>query len=210
MPRKSTSVPLSGYWNALLGGDPTLLEERSGTGGVRPSGFLVRYLVGKLSLINRRLFVIKHVNIKQCKWNSLEHMQEYVPVQTTASEDCGTRAKRREMDLKDREERGSSSNDKKNKVEENISNWLFGFNVYMSVMLEKKPDLAPSMIFYSNNILKAHHMYGSKAWLEYDRDFGWAKVEDPDISRDQTEVNVCLECVNTKVLGNRPQYLDVN
>ncbi|KAJ1189088.1 hypothetical protein NDU88_005839 [Pleurodeles waltl] len=42
--RKSTCVPVSGDWNALVGGvgDPTLLEERSGTGDVRPSGFLVR------------------------------------------------------------------------------------------------------------------------------------------------------------------------
>lgn len=30
-----------------------------------------RYLAGKLSLINIRLFVIKHVNIKQCNWIKL-------------------------------------------------------------------------------------------------------------------------------------------
>ncbi|KAJ1082042.1 hypothetical protein NDU88_002212 [Pleurodeles waltl] len=69
-------------------------------------------------------------------------------------------AKRREVDQKYEEGKGSSSNDKKNKVEANIMNWLFGFNVYMSVMLEKKPDLAASMIFYGNMILKAHQVYG--------------------------------------------------
>ncbi|KAJ1080204.1 hypothetical protein NDU88_000424 [Pleurodeles waltl] len=34
------------------------------------------------------------------------------------------------------------------------------------------------------------------AWLVYDRDFGWTKVEDRDIGWDQTEVNVWLECVS--------------
>ncbi|KAJ1145735.1 hypothetical protein NDU88_012019 [Pleurodeles waltl] len=62
------------------------------------------------------------------------------------------RAKRREVELKDKEGKASSSSDKKPRVEENITNWLFGFNVYMSVMLEKKPDLANSMTFYANKI----------------------------------------------------------
>ncbi|KAJ1185482.1 hypothetical protein NDU88_002274 [Pleurodeles waltl] len=67
------------------------------------------------------------------------------------------------------------------------------------VMLEKKPETGIAMICYANKILKAHHMYGGNAWLEYDRDFRWAKVEDPAIGWDQTEVNVWLECVNNKL-----------
>ncbi|KAJ1141598.1 hypothetical protein NDU88_007926 [Pleurodeles waltl] len=108
------------------------------------------------------------------------------------------RAKRREIESKDKDAKASSYTDKKTKIEENITNWLFGFNVFMSLMLEKKPEIGMSMIFYANKILKAHHMYGGNAWLEYDRDFRWAKVEDPDIGWDQTEVNVWLECVNNK------------
>ncbi|KAJ1186663.1 hypothetical protein NDU88_003444 [Pleurodeles waltl] len=60
------------------------------------------------------------------------------------------------------------------------------------VMLEKKPDLGIAMICYSNKILKSHHVYVGAAWLEYNRDFRWAKLEDPSIGWDQTEVNVWL------------------
>ncbi|KAJ1142072.1 hypothetical protein NDU88_008400 [Pleurodeles waltl] len=114
------------------------------------------------------------------------------------------RAKRREIESKDKDTKASSYTDKKPKIEENITNWLFGFNVFMSVMLEKKPEIGLSMIFYANKILKAHHMYGGNAWLEYDRDFRWAKVEDPAIGWDQTEVNVWLECVNNKLPSKQP------
>ncbi|KAJ1084516.1 hypothetical protein NDU88_004663 [Pleurodeles waltl] len=98
------------------------------------------------------------------------------------------RAKRRDVEPKDKDSKASSFSDKKPKLEENITNWLFGFNVFMSVMLEKKPEIGMAMICYANKILKAHHMYGGNAWLEYDRDFRWAKVEDPAIGWDQTEV----------------------
>ncbi|KAJ1218448.1 hypothetical protein NDU88_006028 [Pleurodeles waltl] len=114
------------------------------------------------------------------------------------------RTKRTEVDNKEKEVKTTSSGDKKPKVEENIMNWLFGFDVFMSVMLKKKPDLGISMIYYANKILKAQHTYGGSAWLEYDRDFRWAKVEDPSIGWDQTEVNVWLECVNNKVPGRQP------
>ncbi|KAJ1188915.1 hypothetical protein NDU88_005671 [Pleurodeles waltl] len=69
---------------------------------------------------------------------------------------------------------------------------------------EKKPELGTALIYYTNKILKAQHTYGGTAWLEYDRDFRWAKVEDPSIGWDQTEVNVWLECVNNKIPGTQP------
>ncbi|KAJ1166543.1 hypothetical protein NDU88_006943 [Pleurodeles waltl] len=114
------------------------------------------------------------------------------------------RARRREVEPKEKDSKASSFSDKKQKIEENIMNWLFGFNVFMSVMLEKKPETGIAMICYANKILKAHHVYGGNAWLEYDRDFRWAKVEDPAIGWDQTEVNVWLECVNNKLPSKQP------
>ncbi|KAJ1110229.1 hypothetical protein NDU88_007584 [Pleurodeles waltl] len=50
------------------------------------------------------------------------------------------RAKRRDVETKDKDSKASSSSDKKPKIEESITNWLFGFNVFMSVMLEKIPE----------------------------------------------------------------------
>ncbi|KAJ1107672.1 hypothetical protein NDU88_005062 [Pleurodeles waltl] len=114
------------------------------------------------------------------------------------------RAKRRDVETKAKDAKASSSSDKKPKIEESITNWLFGFNVFMSVMLKRKPESGIAMICYANKILKAHHMYGGNAWLEYDRDFRWAKVEDPAIGWDQTEVNVWLECVNNKLPSKQP------
>ncbi|KAJ1140151.1 hypothetical protein NDU88_006511 [Pleurodeles waltl] len=114
------------------------------------------------------------------------------------------RAKRREVETKEKDAKSSAFGEKKQKIEENITNWLFGYNVFMSVMLEKKPEIGIAMIFYGNKILKAHHAYGGNAWLEYDRDFRWAKVEDPAIGWDQTEVNVWLECVNNKLPTKQP------
>ncbi|KAJ1124348.1 hypothetical protein NDU88_002809 [Pleurodeles waltl] len=114
------------------------------------------------------------------------------------------RAKRREVETKEKDAKASSSIDRKPKVEESFTNWLFGFNVFMSVILEKKPESGIAMICYANKILRAHHMYGGNAWLEYERDFRWAKVEDPAIGWDQTEVNVWLECVNNKLPGKQP------
>ncbi|KAJ1090814.1 hypothetical protein NDU88_003943 [Pleurodeles waltl] len=114
------------------------------------------------------------------------------------------RAKRREVETKEKDTKSSAFGEKKQKIEENITNWLFGYNVFMTVMLEKKPEIGIAMIFYANKILKAHHAYGGNAWLEYDRDFRWAKVEDPAIGWDQTEVNVWLECVNNKLPTKQP------
>ncbi|KAJ1124209.1 hypothetical protein NDU88_002670 [Pleurodeles waltl] len=114
------------------------------------------------------------------------------------------RAKGREAESKDKEPKSSFFGDRKPKVEESITNWLLGFNVFMSVLLEKKPELGASLIYYANKILKAQHTYGGYAWLEYDRDFRWARVEDPSIEWDQTEVNVWLECVNNKASGRQP------
>ncbi|KAJ1080026.1 hypothetical protein NDU88_000248 [Pleurodeles waltl] len=114
------------------------------------------------------------------------------------------RAKRREIEVKEKEPKSSSYVERKPKIEENITNWLFGFNFFMSILLEKKTELGTSLIYYANKILKAQHTYGGLAWLEYDRDFCWAKVEDPSIGWDQTEVNVWLECVNNKVPGRQP------
>ncbi|KAJ1106017.1 hypothetical protein NDU88_003420 [Pleurodeles waltl] len=91
------------------------------------------------------------------------------------------RAKRREVETKEKDAKASSFGEKKQKIGENITNWLFGYNVFMSVMLEKKPETGIALICYANKILKAHHVYGGNAWLEYDRDFRWAKVEDPTI-----------------------------
>ncbi|KAJ1095868.1 hypothetical protein NDU88_001018 [Pleurodeles waltl] len=114
------------------------------------------------------------------------------------------RAKRREVEPKDKEPKSTFFGERKPRVEESITNWLLGFNVFMSVWLEKKPELASSLIYYANKILKAQHTYGGYAWLEYDRDFRWARVEDPSIGWDQTEVEVWLECVNNKVAGRQP------
>ncbi|KAJ1197239.1 hypothetical protein NDU88_001101 [Pleurodeles waltl] len=114
------------------------------------------------------------------------------------------RAKRREVEVKEKETKSSFYGERKPKVEESITNWLLGFNVFMSVLLEKKPELGTSLIYYANKIMKAQHTYGGTAWLEYDRDFRWAKVEDPSIGWDQTEVNVWLECVNNKGSGKLP------
>ncbi|KAJ1154028.1 hypothetical protein NDU88_006785 [Pleurodeles waltl] len=114
------------------------------------------------------------------------------------------RAKRREVETKEKDAKASSFGEKRQKIEENITNWLFIYNVFMSVMLEKKPETGIAMICYANKILKAHHLYGGNAWLEYDRDFRWAKVEDPAIGWDQTEVNVWLECVNNKLPSKQP------
>ncbi|KAJ1103841.1 hypothetical protein NDU88_001262 [Pleurodeles waltl] len=112
-------------------------------------------------------------------------------------------AKRRDVETKDKDAKASSSSDKKPKIEESITNWLFGFNVFMSVMLEKKPETGNAMICYANKILKAHHMYGGNAWLEYDRDFRWAKVEDPAIGWDQTEFGLSAAGVIYSFFGLR-------
>ncbi|KAJ1142700.1 hypothetical protein NDU88_009013 [Pleurodeles waltl] len=81
------------------------------------------------------------------------------------------RAKRREVETKEKEPTSSSYAERKPKIEESITNWLFGFNVFMSILLEKKTELGTSLIYYANKIVKAQHTYGGSAWLEYDRDF---------------------------------------
>ncbi|KAJ1113289.1 hypothetical protein NDU88_001542 [Pleurodeles waltl] len=52
------------------------------------------------------------------------------------------RPKRREGEVKEKEGKDNSSKEKKPKVEELIANWLFEFNVFMTVMLEKKQEQA--------------------------------------------------------------------
>ncbi|KAJ1164388.1 hypothetical protein NDU88_004828 [Pleurodeles waltl] len=48
------------------------------------------------------------------------------------------RAKRREVEGKEKEPKSSSYVERKPKIEENITNWLFGFNVFMSILMDKK------------------------------------------------------------------------
>ncbi|XP_078518075.1 uncharacterized protein LOC144782569 [Lissotriton helveticus] len=114
------------------------------------------------------------------------------------------RPKRREVESKEKEGKEGSFKDRKPRVEESITNWLFGFKVFSIVMLDKKPELAVPLICYANKILKAQTMYGGGSWLDYDRDFRWAKVDDPDMGWDQTEVNVWLESVNNKAPMKQP------
>ncbi|XP_078509826.1 uncharacterized protein LOC144769550 [Lissotriton helveticus] len=114
------------------------------------------------------------------------------------------RPKRREVETKEKDDKEGSFRERKPKVEESITNWLFGFNVFSIVMLEKKPELAAPLICYANKILKAQIMYGGGAWPDYDRDFRWAKVDDPDMGWDQTDVNVWLESVNNKAPMKQP------
>ncbi|XP_078530054.1 uncharacterized protein LOC144812318 [Lissotriton helveticus] len=114
------------------------------------------------------------------------------------------RPKRREVETKEKDGKEGSFRDRKPRVEESINNWLFGFNVFSIVMLEKKPELVIPLIGYANQILKAQTMYGGGAWLDYNRDFRWAKVDDPDMGWDQTEVNVWLESVNNKAPMKQP------
>lgn len=66
--------------------------------------------------------------------------------------------------------------------------------------------MAIPLIYYANKILKAHTVHGGTAWLDYDRDFRWAKVEDPDMGWDQTEVNVWLENVNSKAQSTKQPF----
>ncbi|KAJ1120605.1 hypothetical protein NDU88_008767 [Pleurodeles waltl] len=72
----------------------------------------------------------------------------------------------------------------------------------------KKPELGISMICYANKILRAHHMYGGNSWLEYDRDFRWAKVEDPAIGWDQTEKSMLVSTWSMKQSGSERKQRD--
>ncbi|XP_078509566.1 uncharacterized protein LOC144769384 [Lissotriton helveticus] len=106
------------------------------------------------------------------------------------------RSKRRDVEYKEREGKEGSFRDRKMKVEESLTNWLFGFHMFTTVLLEKKPELAISLVFYTNKIVKAHATHGGSAWLDYDREFRWAKEENPNIGWDQVEINAWLENVN--------------
>ncbi|XP_078542387.1 uncharacterized protein LOC144828153 [Lissotriton helveticus] len=114
------------------------------------------------------------------------------------------RPKRREVETKDKEGKGGSFRDRIPRVEKSITNWQFGFNVFSTVMLEKKPELAIPLLCYANMILKAHTTFGGTAWIDYDRDFRWAKVADPDLEWDQTEIYVWLESINHKAPMKQP------
>ncbi|XP_078504090.1 uncharacterized protein LOC144762714 [Lissotriton helveticus] len=108
------------------------------------------------------------------------------------------RLKRRDVEYKEREGKEGSFRDRKPRVEESFTNWLCGFHVFTTVMLEKKPELSISLVFYTNKILKAHASLGGTAWLDYDREFRWAKAANPNIGWNQVEVNVWLENVNSR------------
>ncbi|XP_078509241.1 uncharacterized protein LOC144769112 [Lissotriton helveticus] len=62
----------------------------------------------------------------------------------------------------------------------------------VGVLLEKRQELAIPLVFYMNKIVKAHATQGNLVWLNYDRDFRWAKEQNPGIGWDQVEVNACF------------------
>ncbi|KAJ1204731.1 hypothetical protein NDU88_000169 [Pleurodeles waltl] len=71
-------------------------------------------------------------------------------------------------EAKEKDRKDASSKENKPKVEESITNWLFGFNVFLTIMLEKKPKEATAMIFYANKILKARYVCGGRALCQWE------------------------------------------
>ncbi|KAJ1163064.1 hypothetical protein NDU88_003527 [Pleurodeles waltl] len=71
------------------------------------------------------------------------------------------RAKRREAESKEKEPKSALFGERKPRVEESITNWLLGFNVFMSVWLEKKNGVGLLFdILCKQNIEGPAHLWG--------------------------------------------------
>ncbi|KAJ1084497.1 hypothetical protein NDU88_004644 [Pleurodeles waltl] len=55
---------------------------------------------------------------------------------------------------------------KKPKVDETIINWIKGFIIYQSILLEKFPELGPQTAYYLNKIVGAHEEFGGTSWKD--------------------------------------------
>ncbi|KAJ1197583.1 hypothetical protein NDU88_001440 [Pleurodeles waltl] len=84
---------------------------------------------------------------------------------------------------------------KKPKVDETIINWIKGFTIYQSILLEKFPELGPQTAYYLNKIVGVHEEFGGTSWKDYDKAFRLKKASNPSMCWDQTDVNAWLHCM---------------
>nr|XP_033784848.1 uncharacterized protein LOC117352501 [Geotrypetes seraphini]XP_033792723.1 uncharacterized protein LOC117356910 [Geotrypetes seraphini] len=72
--------------------------------------------------------------------------------------------------------------EKKPKIYRSLANWISAFHVFMSVVVEREPDMSPYLIRYSDTIIRSHKKFGGWAWLNYDIKFRKSMAENKSIT----------------------------
>ncbi|KAJ1145273.1 hypothetical protein NDU88_011564 [Pleurodeles waltl] len=117
-------------------------------------------------------------------WNVARHVSQEVKERIWKGEFVDMFDMRNKRSRRDREESDEKS----------LTNWILGFTVYSTVLLEKFIELGPQLSCYQHTIVLAHENYSPGAWLEYDTEFRWLKASNPEVRWDQKEVNCWLRC----------------
>lgn len=60
--------------------------------------------------------------------------------------------------------------------------WLYGYCIYMAVVVQLHPKRAPALIKYLDIIHRILRDFGGQAWLQYDENFRLRAAHDPSLS----------------------------
>nr|XP_033771872.1 uncharacterized protein LOC117346439 [Geotrypetes seraphini] len=72
--------------------------------------------------------------------------------------------------------------EKKPRIYRSLTNWISAFHIFMSVVVEREPDMSPYLIRYSDTIIRSHKKYGGWAWLNYDIKFRKSMAKNKSIT----------------------------
>lgn len=60
---------------------------------------------------------------------------------------------------------------KKRKIDKNFTNWLYGYSIYMTILLQVQPAKAQALIKYQDIIHRAFREHTGSACLNYNKHF---------------------------------------
>ena len=69
------------------------------------------------------------------------------------------------------------------------------WNVYLAILIDHSPALAPQLVAYQRIITSGSAQYPLAAWLNYDIQFRTLAVSDPTLPWDTHHTDLWLQCV---------------
>lgn len=94
---------------------------------------------------------------------------------------------------------------KKRKIDRNWTNWLYGYCIYMAVVVQLHPKKAPALIKYLDIVHRTMRDFGGQAWLQYDQNFRLRASHDPSLSWSVPQFELWMQVVTPArpIMGDR-------
>lgn len=94
---------------------------------------------------------------------------------------------------------------RKRKIDRNWTNWLYGYTIFMAVVIQIRPKRAGALIKYLDIIHRTLRDFGGQAWHHYDDHFRCRAAHDPSLSWTVPQLELWVQIVlpSKPVAGDR-------